>query len=244
MRPLDCAARGHDNLTGLHEGASGRRTGIVVVDDDALVCRWLRSIIEPQPDLEIVGEATDGVTAIALAGQLHPPLVVTDIRMQPLDGIETTRRILQASPGTRVLVLTTFALDEYLYQALRAGASGFMLKSASPEELLQGIRIVASGDGLISPSMTRKLINTFVATPSMARDTPALPTDVTGREREVLIAIGRGLTNLEISAKLHISMATTKTHVSRLLTKLGARERAQLVIAAYESGLVAPGRVR
>ena len=231
-------------MTGLDEGASGRRTGVLVVDDDALVCRWLRSIIDPQPDLEIVGEATDGVTAIALAGQLRPAVVVTDIRMHPLDGIETTRRILRTSPGTRVLVLTTFAVDEYLYQALRAGASGFMLKSTSPDELLQGIRCVASGDGLISPSMTRKLIDTFVATPSLARDAPALPTDVTGREREVLVAVGHGLNNLEISAQLHISVATTKTHVSRLLAKLGARERAQLVIAAYESGLVAPGRVR
>lgn len=218
------------------------RTRIIIVDDDALARRWLRMIIEPQVDLEIVGEAEDGLAAISLTSELQPDLVVTDIRMAPLDGIETTRRILRASAATRVLMLTTHALDEYLYDSLRAGASGFLLKSTAAEDLLHGLRCVAAGDALLSPSMTRKLIDTFAATAASSGALPALPADVTLREREVLIEVSQGLTNHEIAARLHMSVPTTKTHVSHLLAKLGARERAQLVIAAYEFGLVTPGR--
>ena len=199
-------------------------------------------IVEPQPDLELVGEAEDGLAAISLASTLQPDVVVTDVRMAPLDGIETTLRILRVSPQTKVLVLTTHGLDEYLYDSLRAGASGFLLKATPAEEIVEGIRSVASGNGLLSPAMTRKLIDTFATIPEPTSPGRGLPVNVTQREREVLVAVSQGLTNQEIATALHMSVATTKTHVSRLLTKLGARERAQLVIAAYETGLVSPGR--
>ena len=215
---------------------------MLTVDDDALARRWLRMIVEPQPDVELVGEAEDGLAAVSLASALRPDVVVTDVRMAPLDGIETTLRILRASPETKVLVLTTHALDQYLYDALRAGASGFLLKATPPEEIVEGIRSVAAGHGLLSPVMTRKLIDTFATTPEPAKPVRGLPTNVTPRERDVLVAVSQGLTNQEIAVALHMSVATTKTHVSRLLAKIGARERAQLVIAAYESGLVSPGR--
>lgn len=198
-------------------------------------------IVEPQHDLELVGEAEDGLAAISLASTLRPDVVVTDVRMAPLDGIETTLRILRASPETRVLVLTTHAIDQYLYDSLRAGASGFLLKATPPEEIVDGIRSVASGHGLLSPVMTRKLIDAFATSPDPAKPLRGLPANVTQREREVLVAVSQGLTNKEIAAALHMSVATAKTHVSRLLAKIGARERAQLVIAAYESGLVSPG---
>jgi DNA-binding NarL/FixJ family response regulator len=199
-------------------------------------------LVEPQPDLELVGEADDGLAAISLASTLQPDVVVTDVRMAPLDGIETTLGILRVSPETKVLVLTTHALDEYLYDSLRAGASGFLLKATPAEEIVEGIRSVASGNGLLSPAMTRKLIDTFATTPEPTRPGRRLPANVTEREREVLVAVSQGLTNQEIATALHMSVATTKTHVSRLLAKIGAHERAQLVIAAYETGLVSPGR--
>jgi DNA-binding NarL/FixJ family response regulator len=198
-------------------------------------------LVEPQPDLELVGEADDGLAAISLASTLQPDVVVTDVRMAPLDGIETTLGILRVSPETKVLVLTTHALDEYLYDSLRAGASGFLLKATPAEEIVEGIRSVASGTGVLSPAMTRKLIDRFATTPEPTRPGRVLPVNVTEREREVLVAVSQGLTNPEIAAALHMSVATTKTHVSRLLAKIGARERAQLVIAAYETGLVSPG---
>lgn len=198
-------------------------------------------LVEPQPDLELVGEADDGLAAISMASTLQPDVVVTDVRMAPLDGIETTLGILRVSPETKVLVLTTHALDEYLYDSLRAGASGFLLKATPAEEIVEGIRSVASGNGLLSPAMTRKLIDTFATTPEPTRPGRRLPVNVTEREREVLVAVSQGLTNQEIATALHMSVATTKTHVSRLLAKIGARERAQLVIAAYETGLVSPG---
>lgn len=218
------------------------RTRVLTVDDDALARRWLRMLVEPQPDLELVGEADDGLAAISLASTLQPDVVVTDVRMAPLDGIETTLGILRVSPETKVLVLTTHALDEYLYDSLRAGASGFLLKATPAEEIVEGIRSVASGNGLLSPAMTRKLIDTFATTPEPNTPGRKLPVNVTEREREVLVAVSQGLTNQEIATALHMSVATAKTHVSRLLAKIGARERAQLVIAAYETGLVSPGR--
>jgi DNA-binding NarL/FixJ family response regulator len=189
-----------------------------------------------------VGEAEDGLAAISLASTLRPDVVVTDVRMAPLDGIETTLGILRVSPETKVLVLTTHGLDEYLFDSLRAGASGFLLKATPAEEIVEGIRSVASGNGLLSPAMTRKLIDTFATTTAPISQSRGLPVNITQREREVLVAVSQGLTNQEIATALHMSVATTKTHVSRLLTKLGARERAQLVIAAYETGLVSPGR--
>jgi DNA-binding NarL/FixJ family response regulator len=215
---------------------------ILLVDDDSLVRRWLRMIIEPQDDLTVVGDATDGLSGVALARELKPDVVITDIRMTPIDGVETTRRLVQGRKGPKVLVLTTFDDDQYVYGALQAGASGFLLKSIGPEELLAGIRLIASGDGLLSPQVTRKLIDAFAVKPLLGRS--SLPAEVTDREREVLIAVSQGLTNSEIAQELSISLATAKSHVSRLLFKLGARERAQLVISAYESGVVVAGANR
>lgn len=215
------------------------RIRVLLIDDDSLVRRWLRMIIEPQDDLTVVADATDGLSGVALARELQPDVVITDIRMTPIDGVETTRRIVHGGVGPKVLVLTTFDDDEFVYGALRAGASGFLLKSVAPEELLAGIRLIAAGDGLLSPQVTRKLIDAFAVKRPQGRS--SLPAQVTEREREVLVAVSHGLNNGEIAQELHISLATTKTHVSRLLFKLGARERAQLVICAYESGLVVAG---
>ena len=212
---------------------------VLVIDDDAVVRRWLRLVIDGQDDLAVVGEASDGLSGVSLAAEHEPDVVITDIRMSPIDGVETTRRLLASPAPPKVLVLTTFDYDEYVYGALRAGASGFLLQSTSPDELLVGIRLVASGEGLLSPKVTAKLIAGFAVKPPA--DRVNLPAEITAREREVLIAVSQGLTNLEIARALHISLATVKTHVSRLLSKLGARERAQLVICAYESGLVVAG---
>jgi DNA-binding NarL/FixJ family response regulator len=191
--------------------------------------------------MEVLGEATNGVEAVALARRLKPAVVLMDIRMPIVDGIQATAQITvdPATPDVRVLILTTFDLDEYVYAALRAGASGFMLKDTSPEELLAGIRIVAAGDGLLSPRMTRQLIEEFAKRPETARADPGMLEVLTEREREVLQQVARGLSNIEIAHQLNISHSTAKTHVSRILMKLEARDRAQLVVVAYETGLVA-----
>lgn len=212
---------------------------VLVADDQALVRGGFRMLIDSAPDLTVVAEAENGDRAVELAFAHHPDIVLMDIRMPLLDGIEATRRILSARQltETKVLMLTTFALDRYVFAALRAGASGFLLKDIPPTELLDAIRIVAAGDALLSPSVTRRLIEEFVRrSPGPAHMTRHLE-GVTDREREVLALIGRGMSNAELAEHLHITVATAKTHVSRLLTKLGARDRAQLVIAAYESGL-------
>jgi DNA-binding NarL/FixJ family response regulator len=217
--------------------------GVVIADDQALVRGGFRVLVDSAKDMEVLGEAGNGAEAIALALQYVPDIVLMDIRMPVLDGIEATRRI-KTDPATahvKVLILTTFDLDDYVYAALRGGASGFLLKDTAPEDLLAGIRIVAAGDGLLAPTVTRRLIHEFAARPERATPHPAIFDVLTGREREVLVEVARGLSNAEIAERLHMSAATAKTHVSRLLMKLDARDRTQLVVLAYETGLATPG---
>jgi DNA-binding NarL/FixJ family response regulator len=212
---------------------------VVVADDQALVRAGFRVLVDSSADLEVLGEAADGTEAVRMVRQLRPDVVLMDIRMPVMDGIEATRQIVGApeGAGTRVLIVTTFDLDEYVYDALRQGASGFLLKDTPPEELLDAIRVIAAGNALLAPSVTRTLISEFArrAAP-LVRNADALGM-ITPREREVLLLIARGRSNGEIADELHMSSATAKTHVSRLLSKLGARDRAQLVVIAYESGL-------
>jgi DNA-binding NarL/FixJ family response regulator len=218
-------------------------TSVLIADDQALVRVGLRKILETEPETEVVGEAADGEDASAAARRLRPDVVLMDIRMPVLDGIEATRRIVAAQPGTRVLILTTFGLDAYVYDALRAGASGFMLKDAPPEEIAAAVRIVASGDALLAPAVTRAVIEEFARQrPAEAPNAAAPPAvdELTPREREVLDLLARGLSNPEICAELVISEATAKTHVARILQKLDLRDRIQAVIYAYETGLVRP----
>jgi DNA-binding NarL/FixJ family response regulator len=213
---------------------------VLVADDEALLRTAFTSLIEAEDDLRVVGEAADGKQAVELAARLAPDVVLMDVRMPVMDGIEATRRITRAgtSVAPRVLILTTFDLDEYVFEALRAGAGGFALKSRPLDELLSAIRIVAEGEALLAPSVTRRLIERF----SRADRTPTARRrdfeQLTEREREVLSLLARGLSNTELASTLHVSLPTVKTHVSRILTKLGARDRTQLVVFAYESGLV------
>jgi DNA-binding NarL/FixJ family response regulator len=218
---------------------------LVLVDDQPLVRVGLRALIEPEPDLEVVAEAADGRQALEVARAAKPDLVVMDIRMPLMDGLEATRAIA-ADPelaAVRVLVLTTFEIDEYVFEALRAGAGGFLLKDADPAELLRAIRVVAAGESLLSPSVTRRLVESFARQPAPSAPRSTLLADLTAREREVVALVGNGLSNDEISARLVISPATARTHVYRAMSKLGARDRAQVVVFAYETGLVAPGRL-
>ena len=241
---------------------------VLIADDDVLVRAGLRMMIESQDDLEVVGEAGDGAEATAMASELMPDVVLMDVRMPGTDGLEATRRITGGAiggrdslarrhiagdtdeenelGGPRVLVLTTFEVDEYVYEAVRAGASGFLLKRTPPEDLLDGIRVVAGGDALLAPSVTRKLLAEFArATAEGARPTEVRDRDLdrlTEREREVLVLIAQGLSNREIADRLYISESTAKTHVKRILMKLGLRDRVHAVVLAYESGLLAPGR--
>lgn len=214
---------------------------VLVADDQALVRQGFCALISAEDDLEIVGEAANGSEAIDLAFATRPDVILMDVRMPELDGIAATDRITsdERLASTRVLVLTTFDLDQYVYAALRAGASGFLLKDTAPQQLLDGIRVVAAGDALIAPRITRRLISEFAARPEGAND--ASVAGLTPREREVLAEIGRGRNNAEIAEQLFISPLTAKTHVSRIMTKLAARDRAQLVVIAYETGLVTPG---
>lgn len=223
---------------------SGERTiRVLLVDDQELVRRGFGALIAPEADLEIVGEATNGSEAVDAAFAQSPDVILMDIRMPSVDGIEATRRIMGDGrlDRTRVLMLTTFDLDQYVYDALRAGASGFLLKDTPPEQLLDAIRVVAAGDALIAPAITRRLIEEFAARPDPEGSDTALA-GLTDRERDVLAEVGRGLNNVEIAERLFISPLTAKTHVSRILSKLDARDRAQLVVLAYETGLVTPGR--
>jgi DNA-binding NarL/FixJ family response regulator len=226
---------------------------VAVVDDQALVRSGFTVLLRSAPDIEVVGEAADGREAIELVERERPDVVLMDIRMPEMNGLEATRQILGDGSSTRVLILTTFDLDEYVYEALRAGASGFLLKDTLPDELLSAVRVVAGGEALLAPKITTRLIADFVfreaeSSPNGSADSPAQTAKdhpdlepLTDREREVLVAVARGLSNAEIADELHMSHATAKTHVSRLLTKLHARDRAQLVVAAYEAEIVTAG---
>jgi DNA-binding NarL/FixJ family response regulator len=216
-------------------------TRVLIADDQALVRAGFRVLIDSAADLKVVGEASDGIQAVALARSSSPDVVLMDIRMPEMDGLAATREIVASGPeGPRVIILTTFDIDEYVFEALRSGASGFLLKDTDPDELLQAVRVVAAGEALLAPSVTRRLIEEFATRPDPHRTPPEALSVLTEREREVLGLVARGLSNHEIAGELVISPATAKTHVSRVMMKLGARDRAQLVVIAYETGLVKP----
>jgi DNA-binding NarL/FixJ family response regulator len=218
---------------------------VLLVDDQSLLRLGFRMVLETQPDIEVVGEAGDGTQAVSMTRRLQPDVVLMDVRMPVLDGIQATRQIVASGSPARILVLTTFDLDEYVFAALRAGASGFLLKDVPPADLLTGIRAVAAGDAAVAPSVTRRLLDAFAGhlpDPSTGRS----PIDqrlhqLTDREREVLVEVARGHSNVEIAQHLTVSEATVKTHVGRLLTKLGLRDRVQVVVFAYEAGIIHPG---
>jgi DNA-binding NarL/FixJ family response regulator len=213
---------------------------VLIADDQALIRGGFRMILDAQDDIEVVGEAIDGRDAVELFRRVTPEVVVMDVRMPSMDGIEATRRLTAADPPARVLILTMFDLDEYVFEALRAGASGFLLKDRPPEELVEAVRVVASGEALLSPSVTRRLIEEF----AKRRDAPTPPRELdelTDREREVLVLMGQGLSNSEIAESLFVAETTVKTHVGHVLQKLRLRDRVQAVVLAYESGLVQPG---
>ena len=213
---------------------------VVVADDQALMRGGFRMILDAEDDLEVVGEAIDGTDAVRAVERLHPDVVVMDVRMPTMDGIEATRRVTASDAPPKVLILTTFDLDEYVYEALRAGASGFLLKDRPPEELVAAVRIVASGEALLAPSVTRRLIAEFASRPEPVI-APAGFDELTEREREVLVLMAQGASNAEIAGRLFVAETTVKTHVGHVLRKLDLRDRAQAVVFAYESGLVRPG---
>jgi DNA-binding NarL/FixJ family response regulator len=218
---------------------------VLLVDDQSLLRLGFRMVLEAQPDIEVIGEAGDGAQAVAMTRSLHPDVVLMDVRMPVLDGIQATRQIVAAGSAARILVLTTFNLDEYVFAALRAGASGFLLKDVPPADLLTGIRAVAAGDAVVAPNITRRLLDAFAShlpDPATGRS----PTDqrlgqLTDREREVLVQVARGHSNTEIADLLTVAEATVKTHVGRILTKLDLRDRVQVVVFAYEAGIIHPG---
>ncbi|MEE1755530.1 response regulator transcription factor [Streptomyces sp. SP18CS02] len=221
-------------------------TTVLIVDDQPLQRLGFRMLLESQDDMAILGEAGNGSEAVRMTAELHPDVVLMDIRMPGMDGIEATRRIVAAGARARVLILTTFDLDEYAYQGLRAGASGFLIKDALPEEVLSGIRSVASGDAVVAPSLTRRLLDAYAHHLPDSPSAPAAPdprlASLTGREREILTVIGQGWTNTEIAQRLHLAESTVKTHIGRILAKTGARDRVQAVILAYDTHLVSPAQ--
>jgi DNA-binding NarL/FixJ family response regulator len=221
-------------------------TTVLIADDQPLQRFGSRMLLESQDDMTVVGEAANGSEAVRMAAELHPDVVLMDIRMPGLDGIEATRRITAAGDRTRILIVTTFDLDEYAYAGLRAGASGFLVKDAQPEDLLSGIRAVATGDAVVAPSLTRRLLDAYVhhlptdpSTETTPHEDPRLAS-LTDREREILTVIGKGWTNTEIATRLHLAESTVKTHVGRILAKTGSRDRIQAVILAYDTKLVQP----
>ena len=218
-------------------------TRVLIVDDQSLVRAGFRMILESEPEIEVVGEAADGLTAVLAARETRPDVILMDVRMPNVDGLEATRRLLEGKDsGPRILILTTFDLDEYVYEALRAGASGFLLKDTPPEQLVEAIRIVAGGDALLSPVVTRRVIAEFVRRPPAAALQPAPGLDeLTTRELEILRLMARGLSNAEIAAEAFVSETTVKTHVARILMKLRLRDRVQAVVFAYEHGIVQAG---
>ena len=217
---------------------------VLLVDDQALIRAGFRMILDAEEDLEVVGECADGTQAVDSARRLTPDVVLMDIRMPEMDGIEATRQLAarEGEAGPRVLMLTTFDLDEYVYDALRAGASGFLLKDVPPEQLVAGVRVVAGGEALLAPSITRRLIQEFASATPTPTQPPAGLDELTARELEVFKLVARGLSNAEIAAELVVSETTVKTHVARVLMKLGLRDRVQAVVLAYESGIAVPGR--
>jgi DNA-binding NarL/FixJ family response regulator len=217
-------------------------TRVLIADDQALVRAGFRKLLESASGIEVVGEAADGREAVDQARRLRPTLVLMDIRMPRMDGIEATRRLTSDANGARVLILTTFGLDHYVYEALRAGASGFMLKDAPPEELLAAIEVVARGDALIAPAVTRTVIEEFVRRSPSPRPPPPVLDGLTQREREILELLAHGLSNAEIAERLVVSGGTVKTHVAHVLSKLALRDRVQAVILAYETGVITPRR--
>lgn len=222
--------------------ASSDGVTVLVVDDQETVQAGFAALLDTQPDLTVVGTAADGAAAVRLVAALDPDVVLMDVRMPRMDGIEATRRLVAANvTRPRVLILTTFDLDEYVYEALRVGASGFLLKDVTAEQLFDAVRVVAVGDALLAPNVTRRLISEFATMRNGPRSKPASLDQLTPREVDVLVLLAEGLSNREIAARLVVAEETVKTHVSRILTKLGLRDRTQAVVAAYESGLVQPG---
>jgi len=214
---------------------------VVVADDQGMVRSGFSTLLNAQPDIQVIGEAVNGQEAIARAAELRPDVILMDVRMPVLDGLQATRQISALDIGPRILILTTFDLDDYVYEALRAGASGFLLKDASAGELAEAVRVVAAGDGLLAPSVTRRLIAEFARLGAPRSPDRKNLKELTDRETEVLVLVARGLANGEIATRLFVAEQTIKTHVSRILMKLGLRDRAQAVVFAYESGLIRPG---
>jgi DNA-binding NarL/FixJ family response regulator len=217
---------------------------VLLVDDQSLLRMGFRLILEAEPDMEVVGEAGDGASGVSMTSALHPDVVLMDVRMPGMDGIKATASIIEARPASKVLILTTFDLDQYVFAGLKAGASGFMLKDAPPAELLAAIRTVAGGDAVLAPTATRRLIDQFASLlpdPGQQQDRDAVLSKLTDRERTVFAELAAGRSNREIATELHLSEGTVKIHVGRILTKLGLRDRVQAVVLAYESGLITPG---
>jgi len=217
---------------------------ILLVDDQSLLRMGFRLILEAEPDIEVVGEAADGASGVSMTAALHPDVVLMDVRMPGMDGIQATASIIAAGPASKVLILTTFDLDQYVFAGLKAGASGFMLKDAPPAELLTAIRTVAGGDAVLAPTATRRLIDQFaplLPDPGRQPERDAVLSKLTSREQTVFTQLAAGRSNREIAAELHLSEGTVKIHVGRILTKLGLRDRVQAVVLAYESGLITPG---